>query len=254
MKLLSELLFEGREDFVAQQMGDKLVMVASRDRMGRQLKDPMAIVQELKKGDPTPNGQFLQWIARLYINRQFKIEDLGKVREDLEIFMRNKPRIEKKDINQYKTAKELQDVVDPLRSAEPQLSGKQQAKVAKLEGAEYVFNTPHIKIIHLKNSEAAKRYSLNTRWCTSEDSTFEHYARDGKIFVIMVNDPQGVIAYKGDQGSVRKFQLHYESGQMMNSQDRHTSEQEVAFLSQFPEWGKFLNMLINQHYTWLGDE
>jgi len=253
VKLLSELLFEGREDFIVQQMGPKLVAVAGRDRMGQNLKDPMAIVQELKKGDPTPTGQFLQWIARLYTNRQFKFEDLGKVREDLELFVRNKQRIEKKDINQYKTVKELQYVVDPLRSVNPQLSGKQQAKIAKLEGAEYVFNTPHIKIIHLKNGEAAKRYASNTRWCTSEASTFEYYARDGKIFVIMVNDPQGVIANRGDQGSVRKFQLHYESGQMMNSQDLRITEKEVEFLSQFPEWGKFLNMLISQHYTWLDD-
>lgn len=254
MKFLNELLFEGREEFIAQNMGDKLLAVAKRDRLGGDLSDAMAVVNTLAQGDPTPNKSFLQWIARQYISRQFRLEDLEKVKADLEVFSRNKQRIEKKDINAYKTVRELEDVVAPLRTADPVLSGKQQAKQAKQEGAEYVINAQNIKILHLKTAEAARRYAANTRWCTSNDHTFEMYAKQGKIFVILVNDPEQKIANTGDQGNTRKFQLHYESGQMMNSQDREASKKEIEFLSEFPEWAEFLNMLINQHYSWLDED
>jgi hypothetical protein len=80
----------------------------------------------------------------------------------------------------------------------------------KAEGAEYVINDPDFKILRLKTHEAACHYGSGTKWCTAgRDSkgTFDHYAQQGDLYVIIAKN--------------RKFQMHYESGQLMDEKDHH---------------------------------
>src|SRR5271157_266194 len=231
MDFLKTLLFEGREEFIAQQMGDKLTMAAGRDPSYPKdpNRTPLQVVQALTQADPTPNKQCIQWIVRMYLARQIKMEDLPKVQQDLTLFMKNKSKIQNRDLNSYKTLHDLYTTVQPFQGVDPELSKRQEKKQMKEEGAEYVVNTPNFKIVHLTTGKAAQFYASNTRWCTSNESTFEHYAKEGKIFVIMAKD---------QEGTTHKFQLHYETGQMMNAEDSPISKKEVAFLSSFPEWGE----------------
>lgn len=58
-------------------------------------------------GDPSKNKQHTQWILGQYKKKNIRQEDMFRVRPALEHFDKYKSKLDKKDINQYKTLSEL---------------------------------------------------------------------------------------------------------------------------------------------------
>ena len=231
-------LFENKEEFIANQFKDKLTKAANEDSSYKGENTPLGVVRELSKIDPT-RGKHLQFIVKMYLAKQFKLEDTDKIKSELEKFEKFKPRIANKDLNSYKNLDALYDVTEQFTDADAPVSGKAQAKEQK-SGAKKLIDTPNFKVIIPTTEEAAKFYGANTKWCTAADTNcqFENYAKDGEIYII--------IAKMG--GKDRKFQLHYESDQFMNERDTEVDKKDIAALSEFPEYTKFLNLLIKKHY------
>ena len=79
--------------------------------------DVVDIVVALEKMDPSKNLQYVPWLAKQLINEQFKLEDTVRVKTVLENFDKLKPRMEQRDINQYRyheLAKVIQSLLPPV--------------------------------------------------------------------------------------------------------------------------------------------
>ena len=197
-------LFENRLDFLKRSLLPKLSPVVIEDPHAP--NDPIKAIEHFADIDPSPNNRYTQWIANQYIKRMIKWEDLYKVTNILSDFDRVKKHLDKKDINQYKSYRDLGKAVTDVQ---PEKSKKQQRQEIKTEGAEKVADGPKSTIIRLKTEEAACYYGKGTKWCTAADEAdnmFDAYNKDGPLYVVLGKDG-------------RKFQYHPASGQFMDEQD-----------------------------------
>jgi hypothetical protein len=241
---------EQKIQFLAQQFGEKLKAAIQNDTSqgARQMmmvleKQPDILVRELAKADPSgERHDYLQWITRMYIVGQFRLEDIARLNSELTKFMKFKSKIQNKDLNSYKSLTDFYDVIEKAEAefGEKDLKSKaKQEKEAKLEGAEVIVNEPDLKIVKLLTPEAACLYAAGTRWCTSSADTFKHYAKQDDIYVILAKFPTGP----------RKFQMHYQSEQVMDERDASIGKKDIAELSKLQGWSAFLNYMIEKKYS-----
>lgn len=233
------LLFEdGRIDYISQALGQKLMHAARQDVSTRSLHSPQEVLEKLKAMDPL-QGKTLMFLATKYINREFRVEDQPRVAAALERFYKIRNSLPNKDINQYKSLHDLYAAVEQSTEQTPTVSGKQLKRSTKEQGAEKIISTPNFLVLRLLSGEAACYYAADTKWCTSDPNTFQSYASQGDIYVIIVKDKKG---------QTRKFQYHYHSGQIMNERDAPLTKSEVQLLSSFPEWYEFIDAQVQRHY------
>ena len=122
------------------------------------------------------------------------------MRELLANFVRVKPKLEKKDIGQYKTVQELQTVVDALKDTDLR-SEKEKERDYKNElfskgEAELIFRAPDLIVIKLNSERASCYFGTNTKWCTAaaKDNRFSIYNKKGPLLVFIYQK--------------KKYQLH----------------------------------------------
>lgn len=239
-ELLQEwlILIEGRPEFIATKFGTKLLAAAEEDKSYDGEKDALKIIHTLLKADPS-SGKNIQFIVNMYIAKQFKVEDLSKIKSELEKFNKFKARIENKDLNSYKTLDALYDVLETFDDKEDVKSNKQITKDIKSDSKK-IIDTPDFKVIVPTTEASAQFYGSGTKWCTAADKNcmFNHYAKDGDLYVIIAKI----------DGKERKFQLHYESDQFMNERDTEVNAADKAKLSKLDGYNQFLNWLIKKHY------
>jgi hypothetical protein len=204
---------------VASKQGPKLLAALKQDRLADQELTADQLTVELESMDPT-NGKMLQWLVNQYAAGIFKLEDAPRVSTALTDFVKKKPSLEKKDINQYKRLSDLEDAVEDTKAVS---SKKQQKQEIKTQGADTVFKSSTYSIVKLKTEEAACYYGKGTKWCTASDhnNMFAQYHERGPLFVIL------------DHANNRKFQLQLETEQFMNEQDRPVNYSELK--KQYPE-------------------
>lgn len=172
------------------------------------------IMQMLESADPTPNKQYVQWLAKVYANERESMEDLISVGRDwLETYhvMKSK-RILPAEANnimnlrfgQLQTYTQDNELLNKLQSAE-------EAKVDKGK-ASTVFENDQVRIVVPQDQPAACYYGQGTRWCTAARSNnmFDRYASQGSLYILLPKQPE----YEGE-----KYQLHFPSGQFMDEGD-----------------------------------
>lgn len=176
------------------------------------------IMHVLENSDPTPNKEYVQWLAKVYANQGIKIEDiLARGKNALEVYNTYKLKKilppEYRDIGRisFNDLEGLAQNTD-LRQA---LAAKQEqdaVKVMPKGDSETVFENDAVRIIVPKNKEAACYYGQGTRWCTAgrDNNMYDRYARDGDLYILLPKKPQ----YEGE-----KYQLHFQSNQFMDEQD-----------------------------------
>lgn len=76
------------------------------------------IVNYFAEGDPTKNNKYLDWIVRQFIKGHLMWEDSFKMRNLLDDFEKYRRKLEKKDLNQYESYRDLEEAVEPLRGTE----------------------------------------------------------------------------------------------------------------------------------------
>ena len=211
-------------------------------------KDSDAIVDHFSThADPTHNKAHTQWIVSRYRQGQFRQEDHPRIREALSTFDRPavkaglKANKKPTDINQYKSLSDLEDAVEPHKEA---ISGKEEEKKIKAEGADLIHSGNGVTIHHIKTKEAACSYGARTKWCTAgeKDNMFDSYNKRGPIYVI--------------QHQGRKYQFHTKSKQFMDEKDKpvefkdlHPDITKEMSNSEHPEVQKANLMFKNPHVT-----
>ncbi|KAI9549478.1 hypothetical protein GHT06_001878 [Daphnia sinensis] len=159
--------------------------------------------------DPTKGKVYVPWIAREYgAGRIRRLEDLGaRIAPALEKFERFKRKKdfpqEAKDLMRL-TAENLETI---MANYEPEEEIDQRGQ------AQQVYMDETVRVIVPLDVQASCFYGQGTRWCTASTSSsnyYDHYARQGKLYILLPKQPQ----HDGE-----KYQLHFASGQFMDESD-----------------------------------
>lgn len=202
-------------------------------------------------------GKYSQWLIKNYLNprterqpgdsgyenevKQAKstfIEDLYKVTEDLQKFIRFYKRIplENRDINKL-TVAQLYDAVKDFDLTLATTTKAERKSAEVHPGARLVYDGDNWRVIEIKDKgavgkEAACFYGGNnkeTRWCTSAPgaSWFDRYIKDGPLYVVFNPKDTNIAPETGLP--VERYQFHFPSNQFM---DRHDHQVDlVQFLN-----------------------
>ena len=225
---LFDLLFEGaREDFVIKQLGNQLVSAFQQKE--KKPTTPEEIVNTLSKADPTPNKQFLQWISRSYIRGEFRAEDVGQIKLDLDLFSKIKNKLEIKDINQYKKLSDLRRAIIPFENQDVR-SGKQMKKEEaagffERGEAEWFYRGSSLKILIPKTEAASCYFGKGTKWCTAatqSENMFDDYSSEAPLYIIITNSSERY-----------QFWMADDEHQLMNVMDEEVDI--VKFVERYPE-------------------
>lgn len=190
------------------------LIAAGYDQDGR---NPEGIVRAFTTIDPT-GGKLVQWMMLRFLARDFTLEELPRVGAALTGFVDHIVKSQQKGlggIQQYRTLNDLETAVEIASNPPP--SVKQQRKVAKLEGAEKVFESPEVTILRINTEEASCLYGKGTKWCVSgtNDNMFDGFTRWGPLYLLLTRDK-------------RKFMIHVERNQSQDEQNQYVSPKELG--------------------------
>jgi hypothetical protein len=213
-----------RAEFIKNKLGDKLKPALR----GMSIDE---FVEKLGEVDPSLNGMYMPWMAKLVAAdpNNNRIEDLDRVGQDLAAFEQHKRRIANKDINSYKSFNDLYDVIAPLltpaaKSPEDVEKEKERAKLEKMKADIItVYNGPEGWIRIPTTEETASFLGQGTRWCTAAtrgNNMFNFYNNSDNLFVVY------------DKETKKRHQLHINSGQFAQEDDRNVGTDAV------PQWAR----------------
>jgi hypothetical protein len=244
------LLLEDKVDFIVTRQGAKLFNAYGLDRgAGKpKLDDAAGVVAYLAKNI---SEKHLQRLANWYQQNEFSLEDAARIKDELARFDKLKPKLEKKDLNQYKTLTELDEVLskftDDDEKSNRQLDRERESKFFKDKEAKLFYEDADLKIVIPLTQEASVYFGRGTKWCTAaeKNNMFSYYSkRTAPLYIVMCRG--------GD-----KYQFHFKSGQFMDSSDRQINLGElasthpslyVAFEKEAKKWG-MLNLIDPKKWT-----
>jgi len=186
------------------------------------------ILHAIEQGDPTPNKEYVQWLAKCYANEGVKLEDIvSKGADWLKTYAQLKvKRLLPPNVTNIMNLKfaQLPDVV-----FDEELVSKLQAaedKTADKGKATTVFENGAVRIIVPQDETSACYYGQGTRWCTAAraNNMYDNYARDGDLYIMLPKQPK----YDGE-----KYQLHFASGQFMDEGDSPVSDMIALLTGRF---------------------
>jgi hypothetical protein len=203
--------------------------------------------QELSK---IKAGKYATWLIKSYINlaqtteaqfgdpgyeRELKanketfMEDLYKVKEDLQKYDKFKGRLpeELRQI-QHLTPRSLYDAVKDFDLTLATTTKAERKSAPVHPGGELMFDGQDWRVIKIEDKgavgkEAACFYGGNnqeTRWCTSAPgaSWFDRYIKDGPLYVVFNPNDTDVAPMTGLPK--KRYQFHFPSNQFMDPADR----------------------------------
>lgn len=233
------LLLEDKIEFITTKQGDKLWDAYEKDKgAGKpKLKDAAAVVKYVADHI---SEKHLQKLVNWYQQGDYSLEDAGKITASLTKFEKVRKKLEKKDLNQYKTSAELDQAIAPFgeedEKSNKQLNRELVAKMFKDKEAKLFFEGGGVKIIIPNTEEASCYFGKGTRWCTAaeKNNMFSYYSKRGAPLYVIICD-------NGD-----KYQFHFKTEQFMNAEDRQIKVPELcekypilykAFEDEAEKWG-----------------
>lgn len=182
-----------------------------------------AVINSAEQADPTKNKQYVQWIVRQFVKHGLKYEDMYKLKDHLTTFASTKGQHKRlqvnSDVNQYDW-RTLADTARKLGNTE--VAEPDTADATKVEGAKILYNGP-LGILSTPQTEAAScELGRGTEWCTSataSDNKFDYYNEKGPLYIWH------------DKKKKTKYQLHFETGQIMDAHDKPVSDAVARYLA-----------------------
>jgi hypothetical protein len=135
-------------------------------------------IDELEK---SVHPKYLVWCVK-QLTQDFSINDLIPT---IKFYDKNSSKFQSKDINTYKTLKDLEDELKEIGSK----SKTELRKETKSEGAEKLFEDDQCVLLYIKNKDASVTYGAGTKWCiTMRDANyFEEYSNNNVVFYFLIN-------------------------------------------------------------------
>tara|TARA_R100000697_G_scaffold120893_1_gene146851 strand:+ start:96 stop:2375 length:2280 start_codon:yes stop_codon:yes gene_type:complete len=174
--------------------------------------DKRGAIDDLSAKDPSGNNAYLRWMATQLNN--FYEKEAGyaqrqeyqyRIQNVAQSFHKNKQRLKKKDIYQYKTVEELLDAVEKLGASAA--AKRKKEKETAMEGSEIVYENDDFFAVRPYTTDASCFYGRATRWCISATKTqnyFDQYSADGKGFVMVR------LEHLADDNDEKKIALVYD--------------------------------------------
>ena len=189
----------------------------------------MILQNQIEVGDPTKQKKYTQTLARMYANGLIRWEDIGSTMRDYltkfhTLNLKKMIPSPRNDFNRYSDLGDFYSVVDEYPDPE------EREKKSKGDAKE-VYKDANVRIIRPEDVNAACYYGQGTRWCTAADSNnmFDRYNQEGPMYILLPTKA----THEGE-----KYQIHPESGQYMDEQDRPIETQDLIdrFGEDFMAW------------------
>ena len=119
------------------------------------------------ENDPSGNNKYLIWAMKQLVSNN---EDVGIISSLIKNFHKNNQRLDKKDINQYKTISELLDDLNKLKP-----SRAEERKQIKREGAETIYEDDDVLVLKPLTHKASCIYGAGTKWCITMKDTDRYW-------------------------------------------------------------------------------
>lgn len=217
-------------------------------------------VHWIMSADPDPRKSFSTWLLTLYVKGKYRLEDLNRATDALEIYgdlvQRKRLPVEQRDINKVPDFAALAEIVRPYMDShvESQNAAIEAKYVAE---SEILLDTPQRRVLKLNSMEAAQWFGRETEWCTAYggswgryqnrgNNMYSHYAKDGPMFVIQ------------DRENNLLYQFHAPSKQLMDVNDRSVNARQ--FSNRYPDvdaafaaWnvkGKLVDTYMGLQFMW----
>ncbi len=206
------------------------------------------ILSSLEISDPTPNKEYVQWLAKCYANESVPLEDIMskgldwlkqyhqfKIKRLLPDNLRNIANIKFKQLHDIIDNDELIAKLDALENVP--LKDKGESKV--------VYEDSDVRIIVPLDETSACYYGQGTQWCTAakNNNMFARYNRGGPMYILLPKNP----TYDGE-----KYQFHFNSDQFMDEQDSDVGDLKTLLLKRFnPDVLNFFMQAVPEMSTWV---
>ena len=144
-------------------------------------KYPDLDVPRLAAADPSPTKKYLPWVLRQLAAGAAEADVLPSVG----LFHTHGQRFQKRDINQYRTAQELEDAVKEVLGR-PSAGGQ---RAAKKSSALKMHDDDRFLLVRPDSHGAAQEYGKGTTWCITMRTAayYNQYAADNSIFYFLVD-------------------------------------------------------------------
>jgi hypothetical protein len=211
---ISELLLEYRRDVTQQKLAKELDIIADNENT-----TPEDVLEQVENVDPTRNKQFVLWLVKQLVKRQFRLEDAPRVTELLNNFIAVKPRlpVEQRDIGRFDFYK-LDDLIDKTLSTDME-QGRDDTGLAATPDTKVLYNGPLGQLAIPLTREASGALGKKTSWCTARDddrNMFSTYNDKGPLYVWIDKDG-------------KRYQFHFEAAQFMDSKDRPIDRDTLTY-------------------------
>jgi hypothetical protein len=188
-------------------------------------------LDRFQEADPTPNKQYVQWIARTYANdASTKLEDVldGYLYQYLTKFyklvQRKKIPSPRNDINKYNNFGDFMSVLDEYPDPE-----KEQLKD---KGTSFtLYDDENWRVIVPQDEPASCYYGQGTRWCTAAtkgNNMFEYYESIAPLLIAIPKHPE----HPGE-----KYQLHF--GISIDDQPVKSDSDALDYASQSSDYAGY---------------
>jgi hypothetical protein len=180
----------------------------------------------LVQGQPSgTSNKYLMWSCK----RVDAGETVETVVAAVRLFDGNRQRLEKKDLNQYKTATEVNDAVTALPTSKGELRHQIRADT------DIIHNDDRFLVLRPHTEKAACKYGTGTKWCiaaTAGRNYFGSYSESNNKFYYVIDKKA-----KNEKTPTSKFAIAIVDAprgpgadrvQVYNSRDKHVNISVVA--------------------------
>ena len=126
-----------------------------------------------------PHPKYARWMAHTYANGGINmLEDADKAGEALGHFHKHQAKLANKDIQSYKSYKDLSDALEPhvKREATKNEPDKFNSNhYFKTGEATLVHDSPTHQVVIPQTEEASKYFGKNTKWCTAAERSRNYF-------------------------------------------------------------------------------
>jgi hypothetical protein len=141
---------------------------------------PKTTIQKIASWDPSKNYKYLDWI----LSTKLKLKlSYSTIEQFVILFHKAPQKFTYKNIYQYKTKR---DILFDLHNASLSFSKSEHKKM----GSYVVEETDDYKIIIPHTIEASKLYGSGTKWCTTNEKSFDFYNSSGTLYYCIVKNPR----------------------------------------------------------------
>lgn len=157
---------------------------------------PEQIIRHIKSFDPTPPGTYTLWMIDRWFRGRYRLEDLPRIRDYLDVFDRKRASIPEKDIQRYAKPQDVLAVIRPfLGLTSGEASADKMKEMLDPSQTTLLLDNAEWRVVMPQTKESAGFWGGNTEWCIAwgvpgsrypdrDENYFNEYIEDGPFLII----------------------------------------------------------------------